>query len=227
MKLIAAAATLLLSAPVFAYESGSVLLRAGAATVSPDVSSSALALSGTALEGTAAGVKDGSALGITATYMWRDHWGIELVAASPFSHDLQVTGLGESFDLGETRHLPPTVLLQYYPLAPSSKVQPYVGAGLNYTVFFEEAISSQADSVFATLGATDGADLSLKNSTGVALEAGVDFTFGADQRWLFNVAVFWMDIDTKATVEVPGVGKITADVELDPLVTMAGLGYRF
>ncbi|WP_158681561.1 OmpW/AlkL family protein [Microbulbifer pacificus] len=217
----------LLSAPVLAYESGEFLLRSGAITVSPDVNSSALALGDVTLDGTAADVNNGSAISLIGTYMLNQSWGLEVIAATPFSHDLKVSGLGETFDLGETKHLPPTVMLQYFPFASSSTVQPYVGVGFNYTVFFEEKISGTANDIFADLGATDSADLKLKNSSGIAAEAGVDFSFGADKRWLFNVAVWWMDIDTKATVDIPGVGSVTANVELDPLVYAAGLGYRF
>ena len=227
MKLFAALATVLFSVPAMAYESGSFILRSGAATISPDVSSSALSLAGAELPGTGADVEDGSALGLTGTYMLSDSFGIEVVASTPFSHDLKVEGFGDALELGETRHLPPTVLLQWYPLQASSPVQPYLGLGVNYTVFFDEQIDAVANDLFASLGATGAADLSLKNSLGAAAEAGVDFAFGSDQRWLFNLAVWWMDIDTEAKVSVPGVGRVTADVEIDPLVTMAGLGYRF
>ncbi|BBM01854.1 OmpW family protein [Microbulbifer sp. GL-2] len=222
-----AALTAVLSAPVLAYEEGSFILRGGMATVAPDTSSSALSLGGTKLDGTGVDVDNGSALGLTGVYMFRDHWGIELVAATPFTHEIQAEGLGDTFELGETKHLPPTLLVQWYPMDPRSTIQPYVGLGVNYTAFFDEEISGTADTVFETLGATSDAELSLDNSFGLAAEAGVDFTFGADQRWLFNVAVFWMDIDTDATVKVPGVGNVTAKVDIDPLVYMAGLGYRF
>lgn len=227
MKLFAALATVLLSVPAVAYESGSFILRSGAATVSPDVSSSSLSLAGAELAGTAADVENGSALGLTGTYMLSDSFGVEVLAATPFSHDLTVDGLGEPLDLGSTRHLPPTVLLQWYPRPATASVQPYLGLGVNYTVFFDEEIDAAADDVFASLGATAGADLSLKSSVGLAAEAGVDFAFGPDQRWLLNLAVWWLDIDTEAKVSVPGVGRITADVDIDPLVTMAGIGYRF
>ncbi|KUJ83538.1 outer membrane protein OmpW [Microbulbifer flavimaris] len=227
MRFLAVLATVFLTAPALAYQPGEVILRSGAATVSPDVSSSTLSLGDTELAGTAADVDDGSAMGITATLMLNNRWGVELVAASPFSHDLSVSGLGETFDLGEATHLPPTLLLQYYPDLPLAGVQPYVGLGVNYTIFFEEEVSREANDLFAGLGASGGADLTLGDSVGLAAEAGVDFAFGADQRWLFNVAVWWMDIDTDAEVKVPGVGSIRADVEVDPLVYMAGIGYRF
>ncbi|WP_237055581.1 OmpW/AlkL family protein [Microbulbifer sediminum] len=227
MKVFAAVAGLLVSLHAVAYQPGEVILRSGAATVSPDVSSGPLSLSGVALAGTAADVDDGTALGLTATYMLTDTWGVELVASSPFSHDLAVEGLGDTFALGETRHLPPTLLLQWYPRLGGSPLQPYLGLGVNYTAFFDEQVDGAANELFAALGATGDADLSLENSVGLAAEAGVDFSFGQDRRWLLNLSVLWMDIDTEAEVRVPGVGTIAADVELDPLVTVAGLGYRF
>ncbi|WP_413663396.1 OmpW family protein [Microbulbifer sp. CNSA002] len=222
------ALTAVLSAPALAYEEGSFILRGGMATVAPDTNSSVLSLNGTGIDQTGVDVDNGSALGLTGVYMFRDHWGVELVAATPFSHDIQVEGQGlGSFDLGETKHLPPTLLVQWYPMEPQSNIQPYVGLGVNYTAFFDEEISSTADAVFEGLGATGDAELSLDNSFGLAAEAGIDFTFGADQRWLFNMSVFWMDIETDATVKVPNVGEVTAKVDIDPLVYMAGLGYRF
>lgn len=227
MKAFVALAGLLASLPATAYQPGDLILRSGAATVSPDTSSSVLSLDGAALAGTAADVEKGSALGLTGTYMLTDQWGVELVASSPFSHDLEVEGLGEPLDLGDTRHLPPTLLLQWYPRVGGSPVQPYLGLGINYTAFFDEQVDGAADDVFASLGATGDAELSLENSVGLAAEAGVDYAFGQDRRWLLNLSVFWMDIDTEAEVRVPGLGTIAADVELDPLVTVAGLGYRF
>ncbi|MEX2962959.1 OmpW family protein [Microbulbifer sp. TYP-18] len=227
MKLFAALATLLLSVPTMAYEAGTFIVRGSVATVSPDVSSSSLSLGGAELPGTAADVDDASALGLTGTYMLSDHFGVEVVAASPFSHGLEVSGLGDTISLGETSQLPPTVLLQWYPMQPSTSVQPYLGLGVNYTVFFDEEVSGAANRLFGTLGATGNADLSLENSFGLAAEAGVDMAFGADRRWLLNLAVLWVDLDTEAKVSVPGLGNVSADVDVDPLVTMVGLGYRF
>ncbi|MFS1522918.1 OmpW/AlkL family protein [Microbulbifer sp. 2304DJ12-6] len=223
----AAALTAVLSVPALAYEKGSIIVRSGIASVAPDVSSSALSVSGARLGGTRVDVDNGSALGLTGVYMFHDHWGVELLAATPFTHDIQVEGLGATFDLGETKQLPPSLLLQWYPMDKRSSVQPYLGVGVNYTVFFDEDIDSEADARFATLGATGGAKLSLDNSFGLAAEAGVDFAFGANRRWLLNLAVFLIDIDTDAKVTVPEVGDITASVDIDPLVYTAGLGYRF
>lgn len=216
----------------YAYETGSKIVRFGNATISPDASSSPLSLAsaGTSSElaGTAVDADDGTTLGLTGVYMFRDHWGVEVVAALPIQHDLKVTGLtADPLHLGETSELPPTVLLQWYPMDNNSRVQPYLGLGLNYTVFFDEELSRGADALFVEQGATSDADMSIDSSVGIAAEAGIDLAFGKRNAWLFNLSVWWVDIDTTANIDIPGVGTVRSDVELDPLVYMAGLGYRF
>src|SRR5690606_42037804 len=75
-------------------------------------------------------------LGLNFAYMLTDKVGVELLAATPFSHDVGVTGVLDK--LGSIKHLPPTVSLVYYPLDNGSAFQPYVGAGVNFTCFFDE-----------------------------------------------------------------------------------------
>ena len=70
---------------------------------------------------------------VVAEYFVRDGLGIELLAALPFEHDIAVAGLGT---VGSTRHLPPTVSLQYH-FNHAGAVSPFVGAGVNYTTLFE------------------------------------------------------------------------------------------
>lgn len=205
-----------------AYEAGDMLLRGGFTTVAPDASSSELVLNGVAQAGSGADVDDGSALGITFVYMMTDKIGLEVLAATPFSHDIDANtgaiGLG-TVDAGETKHLPPTVSVQYFPAANDSAFQPYVGAGLNYTVFFDEEVSGTLEGV---LGA---GDLDLDASFGLALQAGFDYAI--NEKWLVNVGVYWIDIDTDATFSFAGGDRITTDVEIDPWVYSLSIGYRF
>ena len=95
---------------------------------------------------------------ITAEYFVRDNLGIEVLAALPFEHDINIEGLGR---VGSTKHLPPVVSLQYH-FNGKGKVSPLVGVGVNYTKFFSET----------TRGALAGGDLSLRGSWGLALHAG-------------------------------------------------------
>ncbi len=200
-----------------AYEKGDIILRAGVASVQPDESSSALKLDGTALAGTRVGVDNNEQLGLTGTYMLTSNMGIGLLAATPFEHDITANGLG--VDAGSTKHLPPTLTLQYFPMDSASDFQPYVGIGINYTAFFDEKVDSELEGVLGR------GDLELDDSIGLALEAGVDYAF--DEHWVLNAAVWYIDIETSADFKFDSGSRVKADVDIDPWVYMLGLGYKF
>ena len=211
------ASTLFLSLNAAAYEPGDLVFRAGPVNVNPDSSSGPIRLGGNAIGGTSVDVDDDTQLGLTFTYMLRDHLAVGLLAATPFKHDISENGVG--FDnVGSTKHLPPTLTLQYFPAARGAAFQPYVGAGVNYTTFFSEETS---DELTAALGESD---MSLDDSFGLALEAGFDYSI--NDKWSFNAAVWMLDIDTDATIDTAA-GRVEVDVEIDPIVYMAGVGYRF
>jgi outer membrane protein len=210
-----------LSTPAMAHEVGDFVVRAGAALAQPEDSSSAISINGIGkVAGTGAGVGNDTQLGLTASYIVAPHWGIELLASTPFEHEITGKGLGGfGVDkLGTTKHLPPTLSLQYYFAAPQSAWQPYVGVGINYTLFFSESVSREAKT---GLGASD---LQLDDSVGLALEAGLDWTLA--DHWLVNVSVWKADMDTTATVNT-ALGKAKVDVDIDPWVYMVAVGYRF
>jgi outer membrane protein len=208
-----------LAAPLAqAYEAGDVIVRAGAATVDPHEDSSTLKLNGATLGGQAT-VDSDTQLGLTGTFMLTDNLGIGLLAATPFQHQVGVKGLGAlDGKLADIKHLPPTLSLQYFPLAASSRLQPYVGAGLNYTTFFDEDLTSQREG-------QGFSNLELDDSWGLALEAGVDYML--TDNLLVNATVWYLDIDTTATADLAGAGQVKVDVDIDPWVYMVGLGYKF
>ncbi|MET1078989.1 MAG: OmpW family outer membrane protein [Pseudomonas sp.] len=231
-KPLLALLTLALAAPFAplaqAHTAGDIIIRGGAATVDPHEDSSRISTTATgAIGDTSAGVDSSTQLGLTGTYMFTDHLGIELLAATPFSHDISVSGLDAAlgaangtFDgsFADAKQLPPTLSLQYYPLDSQSKVQPYVGAGLNYTLFFDEGLTSRQK--------TNGfSNLELDDSFGLALQAGMDVML--TDNILVNAAVWYIDIDTQATAEHSALGKVKVDVDIDPWVYMVGLGYKF
>lgn len=155
--------------------------------------------------------------------MLTDHIGLELLAATPFQHTVGVKGLGPGLDgkLADIKQLPPTLSLQYYPMAPSSKFQPYAGVGINYTMFFDEDLSSNRK-------AQGFSNMKLKDSVGIAGQLGMDYML--TDNLLVNAAVWYVDIDTKASIDGPsalGVGKTKVDVDVDPWVYMVGIGYKF
>lgn len=211
---------MLLGSPLMAHEAGDVIVRAGAIKVDPDASSDAFNPALPAVGGLEVDVDDDTQLGLTFAYMVNDSFGVELVGATPFTHDI-LLDTGGGVVIGETSHLPPTLLAQYY--APQmGPVRPYLGAGLNYTIFFDDSIDD--DVVSPLLGGAD-ADVKLSNSLGFAWEVGADVVL--TDNWLFNVSVWNIDIDTEARLYVNDARVDKIDVEIDPWVYMVGLGYRF
>ncbi|MDD2057137.1 outer membrane beta-barrel protein [Pseudomonas sp. GD03860] len=215
---------LALAAPVaHAHQAGDFILRAGAITTAPNENSGDIKLDGTKMSGTKATLDSDTQLGLAFAYMLTDHIGLELLAATPFQHTVGVKGLGAGLDgkLGDIKQLPPTLSLQYYPLEPTSKFQPYAGIGLNYTMFFDEDLSSNRK-------AQGFSNMKLKDSVGLAGQLGMDYMI--TDNILVNAAVWYIDIDTKASIDGPsalGVGKTKVDVDVDPWVYMVGVGYKF
>ena len=128
------------AADIRGHQAGDFLVRGGIATVDPDDSSGSLKANGTSLGGKAT-VDSDTQLGLTFSYLLTDKIGVELVAATPFNHQVDVKGLnratgltGLDGKLADIKQLPPTVLLQYYPMGgTNSAFQPYGGLGVNYT----------------------------------------------------------------------------------------------
>ena len=184
---------------VMAYEAGDVVVRVGLANVDPH------ATNNTVVPGV--DVEDETQIGITGTYMLTDHVGVELLASTPFKHNLTINGA----KVGDTKHLPPTLSIQYFPMDSGSALQPYVGLGVNYTTFFSEG----------SAGALAGSDIKLDDSWGMAAQVGVDYA--VNENWLVNAAVWKMDIDTDLELNGTNLG----EVEIDPIVVMLSVGYKF
>ncbi|HBM29199.1 outer membrane beta-barrel protein [Halomonas sp. CnH100-B] len=194
-----AAATLAASSQAFAYGAGDIFTRVGVAKVAPKSDNGSLAGGAFAVD-----VQDKTGPAFTLGYRFHDKVGVELLAALPFEHDIALNG----DHLASTKHLPPTLTLQYYPLGGSeSPVQPYVGAGINYTRFSDERLA---------IG-----ELELDDAWGAAAQVGVDLLI--DEHWALNAAAWYLDIDTDAKIN----GAAAGTVAIDPMVVMAGLSYRF
>lgn len=226
-------ATSLLAAAVaapsaaLAHQAGDIIVRAGAVTVNTHESSSGVKithgeLSGTNLRGKAT-LDNDTQLGLNFAYMVTDHVGVELLAATPFKHNVNLknTDLPDANGkLGSLKHLPPTLSVVYYPMSGKSAFQPYVGAGINYTWFFDEKVAGRAKD---GLGASN---LSVKNSWGWAAQVGADYML--TDNILVNAQVRYIDIDTTAKVDVLNkTHRAKVDVDVKPWVYMVGIGYKF
>ncbi|KAA0014144.1 outer membrane beta-barrel protein [Billgrantia pellis] len=194
-----AATALLASSQALAYNQGDFIARVGVAHVDPKNDNGSLA------DGTLdVDVRSDTNLGFTLGYLFHDKLGVELLAALPFKHDIRLNG----DEVASTKHLPPTLTLQYYPLGGTgAQVQPYAGIGINYTHFFDES--------------SDLGDLKLENSWGAAGQVGVDFRLS--DNWGVNAAAWYIDIDTDVSLD----GDELGSANIDPWVFMAGASYRF
>jgi outer membrane protein len=151
------------------------------------------------------------------TYMFTNNIGAELILATTKHH---VSGEGDLQGVGRlagTWVLPPTLTLQYH-LMPSARLRPYVGAGVNYTIFYSEKAS---DALNTAIGKTD---VRLSDSFGYALQAGVDID--VTSRVFLNFDVKYIDIDTKARLTT-GTLVNRERVHLNPFVFGIGIGTRF
>lgn len=218
---VLAGSLLLGAASVTAYEAGDFIVRAGAANVDPNDDSDALELNGTPLAGTEAEVDDDTQLGLTFTYMLTNHIGVGLLAATPFEHDLKADLGAVTVDAGSSKQLPPTVTLQYFPMDSTAKFQPYVGVGINYTTFFDEDVDRELETALLETGG----DLELDDSLGWSAQIGFDYAI--DEHWLLNASVWYIDLETDAKFKFDGGTVVKTDVDVDPLVYMIGIGYKF
>ncbi|MDJ0653706.1 MAG: OmpW family outer membrane protein [Xanthomonadales bacterium] len=196
-KLTLLIAAALLSGQAFAHEPGTWMGRVGITNVDPKSDNSDIV-----------DADAGAALNLNAVYFFNENWAVDILAAIPFNHDIE---LKDGTKVGETDQLPPTVSIQYH-FPNSGNFYPYVGLGVNYTTFFSEE----------TTGPLAGTELVLDDSFGLAAQIGADWRL--NENWFLNFDARWMDIDTDA--EVRG-ADLAFEVEIDPLVYGFSLGYQF
>ncbi len=142
---------------------------------------------------------------VDLTYFFTPHIAAEIIAGTA-KHSLSHTS-GAS--LGETWILPPTVTLQYH-FTPDHNFSPYIGAGVNYSIFYHEN----------TAGGFS--NLNIDNAFGPALQAGFDYWISENWGVNFDVKKIWLNVDASLNN-----GAIKADVDLDPWLVGAGISYRF
>lgn len=139
-------------------------------------------------------------------YLITPNWGVEALAALPFQHEVKLDGQKAA----STKQLPPVIGVNYHFL-PDATVSPFLGAGVNYTYFFDTKGK----------GLLQGDHVSVDNSWGAAAHAGVDVKLSS--RWLLTADVRWINI--KGDVHVDGVDVGTA--KINPWVYGLSFGYRF
>lgn len=179
---------------------GDIVIRARAIFVTPDEKASLSA-------GGDTDVSNDTVPELDFSYFLTDNLALELIAGTT-RHKVSWTPAG--VNLGKVSLLPPTLTLQYH-FMPKERFSPYVGAGLNYTFFYN------ADAPGGAI-----TSVSYKNNLGYALQAGVDYALSGP--WSVNVDMKKIFLSTDVSVNG---GAVTGKVDLDPWIFGVGLGYRF
>ncbi|HAY48524.1 MULTISPECIES: OmpW/AlkL family protein [Thalassospira] len=141
------------------------------------------------------------------SYFITDNIALELIAGTS-QHDVTWDTGSSNLDLGSVRLLPPTLTAQYH-FMPDSRWSPYIGAGINYTFFYDSKPGQ-----FNSVKYDDG--------FGYAFQAGFDYAISGP--WSLNVDVKKIYLNTDVSVNN---GAVKADADIDPWLFGIGVGYRF
>lgn len=200
---------------LLAREKGDWLIRIGPSLIEPNDSSNDVE----GIPDSGVRVDNQLTLGYQIAYMFTKNIGLELLGVTPANHDLQgegsIAGLG---GLGDVDVFPPTLSLQYH-FDNSSKFIPYIGLGINYTVFLNEDTSASLETALG--GDTD---LDINDSIGLSGQVGVDY-FVSDSIF-FNASIWYIDIDADAELTTGDISR-DIDIEIDPWVFFVGIGKKF
>lgn len=147
------------------------------------------------------------------TYFFTENWAAELILGTT-NHDVKAknTAAG-NIDLGDVWLLPPTLTFQYH--FTGGKLKPYLGAGINYTIFYSVDEGPVAD------------DVDYDNSVGFALQTGLDYEL--NDKWFLNLDIKKVFLNTDATVNATTAlgATVDADVDINPLIIGLGIGMKF
>ncbi|MER9520524.1 OmpW family protein [Mesorhizobium sp. M0614] len=144
------------------------------------------------------------------SYFFTDNIAAELILGTTYANIGGQGTIGGLGNIGKVWLLPPTLTLQYH-FTDFGAFKPYVGAGVNYTIFYNQHAGS-ADA------------LEVKNTFGTALQVGFDYM--VNQHWGVNFDLKKLFLKPDFDVTVAG-AKLTGKAELDPWLIGAGVTYRF
>lgn len=157
------------------------------------------------------------------TYFFTKNISAELILAttkhdvSTINSDISAVGGSTSanVDLGSVYLLPPTLTAQYH-FFPEKVFNPYVGAGVNYTIFYDEKAGNTVKGI------------DYENSFGYAFQVGFDLML--DDKFFINADVKKIFLNTDVTVDASNLASglsIPADVDINPWLLGFGIGMKF
>ncbi|AYD02289.1 OmpW family protein [Neorhizobium sp. NCHU2750] len=145
------------------------------------------------------------------SYFFTDNIAAELILGTTYANIKTTGALGE-IPVGKSWLLPPTLTLQYH-FTNMGNFRPYVGAGINYSLFYNQ---SNKDGFH---------NLDVDNHFGYALQAGFDYMI--DKHWGVNVDVKKIFLKTNWSADSDALGSLHGKAKIDPWLIGAGVTYRF
>ncbi len=186
------------SQAAMAYSAGDVFVRGGIAKTEVTSDNGSVDVAGDL------DVSDERGLTYGVGVLVHDKVGIELSGQEKVEHDLSGINTGP---LGSVNRLPFNLMVNYYPLGGlESKVQPYVGAGLNYTRFTGETFPG----------------LDVDHSYGAVGQLGIDLAIA--HNFMLNGFVNYADVDPDVSLE--GAGDL-GTAKVDPMTLGGGVTFHF
>lgn len=143
---------------------------------------------------------------IDFSYFFTKNLAAELVLTYPQQVDIRTTALGK---IGHVDALPPSLILQYH-FTDLGMFKPYVGLGVNYTIFTKNSFNTALGKISVD-----------NDSLGFVAQVGTDFVL--DKNWSINVDVKYITMDTEVRLGGTKLGTL----ELNPITAGIGVGYRF
>lgn len=148
---------------------------------------------------------------LDVSYFFTDNIAAELILGTTFAKINTTGSLGE-IDVGKAWLLPPTLTLQYH-FTNFGAFKPYVGAGVNYSMFYNQSEKPGFH------------NLDVKNDFGAAVQVGFDYMLTKNWGVNFDVKKIFLETKWSATHDV--LGDVSGKAKIDPWLVGAGVTYRF
>lgn len=152
------------------------------------------------------------------TYYFTKNIAAELILGTSKHEVVAVnTALG-NLDLGRVMLLPPTLNLQYH-FYPTKNLKPYVGAGLNYTIFYDQGQGKGRNTAVTSVA--------YDNNLGYSFQLGFDYKINDKLYWNVDVKKLYLNTDVEVGAALPsGQVYVPAEVDLNPWLISTGIGFK-
>ncbi|MCF9034921.1 OmpW/AlkL family protein [Acinetobacter nectaris] len=175
-------------------------------------------------------------------YLVNDNVSLGLILGVPPRLDIKGEGsllsgklnLDKFSKVGDIKVYSPVITGKYHFGAVTNKFRPYIGAGLMYAHFSDLRLDSgiQNDPL---LKATNGSITNVKVRDAIAPVAFLGADYNVNKDWFITASVSYVQLDTHASLNVSGKHPLAGSynvqgdtkIEINPIVTYLGFGFRF